>query len=531
MRDTFEANLKEAIATEEKQAAAHEKLMKEMEEAYKLMKSEYEEKQGMLGDNDSVLSQKELQLETLIAQIEAAREFLEKLAEMCSAKKKEYEHRVQLRMDEQTALSEAIAILNSDEAFDTFGTVTATKSGGTAFLQASVRRHRSPRATARASVSPASAKRSQEFLQRVAGTKGSPLFGRILALLQGNNPFAVVLAEIDKMIELLAAEGKADLEQKEHCVEERKVTNEGITERTKEITTLEGAIQELDTAINDPTTGLKAMIKADEETLQTNYESQVEETKSRKEENQKYQKDISNLVSAQTLLKRAVEVLNKYYEKKIHEIQAELVQVGGARKAHQEPAPPSTWEDSKYKGQSEGGNSAIDMLEFILKNTETEEKQAHEDERSAQHEYEDMMQSLKDEEEQLQENLAKNRKELAEKEEELLNKEKQLKKTEEEKVALEAYLEKLKPGCDYIMANIDKRDTHRATEKAALETAIEKIKGTPAYGKAMAVAKNETLGECADICATNEAHVDCKACVAKVTVPGYCAGHPGTAGC
>mmetsp|Transcript_100580 Transcript_100580/g.281860 ORF Transcript_100580/g.281860 Transcript_100580/m.281860 type:complete len:82 (+) Transcript_100580:1-246(+) len=81
------------------------------------------------------------------------------------------------------------------------------------------------------------------------------------------------------------------------------------------------------------------------------------------------------------------------------------------------------------------------------------------------------------------------------------------------------------------MANIDKRDTHRATEKAALETAIEKIKGTPAYGKAMAVAKNETLGECADICATNEAHVDCKACVAKVTVPGYCAGHPGTAGC
>lgn len=37
---------------------------------------------GMLGDNDSILSQKKMQLENLIAQIEAARAFLEKLATM-----------------------------------------------------------------------------------------------------------------------------------------------------------------------------------------------------------------------------------------------------------------------------------------------------------------------------------------------------------------------------------------------------------------------------------------------------------------
>lgn len=26
-------------------------------------------------------------------------------------------------------------------------------------------------------------------------------------------------------------------------------------------------------------------------------------------------------------------------------------------------------------------------------------------------------------------------------------------------------------------------------------------------------------------------HVECKACLAEVEVPGYCAGHPGTQGC
>mmetsp|Transcript_22973 Transcript_22973/g.53011 ORF Transcript_22973/g.53011 Transcript_22973/m.53011 type:complete len:83 (+) Transcript_22973:1-249(+) len=82
------------------------------------------------------------------------------------------------------------------------------------------------------------------------------------------------------------------------------------------------------------------------------------------------------------------------------------------------------------------------------------------------------------------------------------------------------------------MANIDKRDQHRATEKQSLETAVTKIKATPAYQDAMAAAHTESLGDCADVCkAQGEDHVECKACLAKVTVPGYCAGHAGTVGC
>lgn len=89
----------------------------------------------------------------------------------------------------------------------------------------------------------------------------------------------------------------------------------------------------------------------------------------------------------------------------------------------------------------------------------------------------------------------------------------------------------IKPGCDFISENLALRDTNRANEKLALENAVGLIKGTPAYTNAMAEAHEESLGDCKDICAANEAHAECKACLAKVSVPGYCAGHAGTPGC
>jgi len=112
-----------------------------------------------------------------------------------------------------------------------------------------------------------------------------------------------------------------------------------------------------------------------------------------------------------------------------------------------------------------------------------------------------------------------------------LEKHKDLANTEAAKKAIEDYLLKIKPGCDFITENYDIRESHRTTEKASLEKAIELIKGTPAYTSAVAEAHVESLGECKDICAPNEEDVKCKACLAKVSVPGYCAGHPDTLGC
>merc|ERR1719152_376403 len=128
------------------------------------------------------------------------------------------------------------------------------------------------------------------------------------------------------------------------------------------------------------------------------------------------------------------------------------------------------------------------------------------------------------------ENLASLRKTLAETEKELAEKVEEKKKTEEQKAAIEKYLAEIKPGCDFITTNFDLRESHRATETEALNTAKTLLMETPAYQAAVAEAHQESLGDCKSKCA-DEAHVECKACLAGVEIAGYCAGHPDTSGC
>lgn len=194
---------------------------------------------------------------------------------------------------------------------------------------------------------------------------------------------------------------------------------------------------------------------------------------------------------------------------------------------------PTTFHEEKgYKGQSAAGTKVIDMLTFIFKNTEKEEKFAHTSEHDAQHEYEDSMSELKTEEADLQASLASLQEELAMTEKKLAERQADLKAAEEHLAAVKAYLLSIKPGCDFITENIKYRDGRRASETDALEEAKSLLKGTPVYKAAVAEAHLDSLGECRETCVEHgEENVICKACLAKVTVPGYCAGHPDTEGC
>jgi len=526
MRDTFTKNLASAREVEARALESYNKYTKDMEEAHDAMESEYNNKQGLLSDNDGDLAAKRTQLESAESTKAEAEDFLAKLLDMCAAKKKQYETRVDLRASEETALAEAIAILNSDAAFATFGGVSATSSGAQFFQRGAViRRHRQLATRAGAGSEAEPRNKAMGFLQAAQDVKGSsPLLGRIISMLQANNPFKVVLEEIKKMLGLIEKEGAADIEQNSWCDKERSETNTGIQASNKKIGELSASITELNTTIFDPSTGLIVQIKNTEDDLEENSNSQVSETKARTEENMVYQKNIGTLVEAEALVEQAVKVLTKYYEK---------IMADGAfvQMAKDDPAPPSSWDD-KYEGQSKaGGSSAIEMLEFILQNTKKEEKQAHDDELASQHSYEDSMQSLKNSEAELQEILVNLKAALASAEKELKLKEEDLAKTEEELAALEAYLLKIKPGCDFITENLDGRITARVKESQSLKDATALLKGSSVYKQAMEEQHQEDLGECKGICEKSEDHVDCKACIGKTSVPGYCAGHPVTAGC
>jgi ABC-type transporter Mla subunit MlaD len=519
MRDTFKENLATAQSTEKQQADSHEKLMDTLNKAYDEMSSTYDRRQEGMGDNDDNLATKKDQLVEAKEQKANDEAYLEKLLAMCEEKTKEYNNRKMLRANEDAAVAEAVAILNSDESFAAFGKTDATSTGATgaaaAFIQLRSRRVR---------IHSSAVSLSQQVKQALLAAK-SPRVAKVASLIQAENIFDVVLKEITKMLELIEAEGKQDKENLDWCNDERTENNNKLDEANDQIDTLTGEIQSLTDDIEDPETGLKAQIKTTEDDLASCIETQKTETKDRKEANLLYQQDIKNLVAAESILKKAIKVLRKYYDDLEKKMEAGEVFL----QRREDPDAPETF--GGYKGQSSKGGDAISMLEFILDETKKEESEAHSDEENAQHDYEDSMADQKEREADNEKTLVNLRESLAQKEEDLLMRKKELKKTEGEKEALEKYLAKIKPGCDFITENFDEREDNRATETAALERAEGLIKDTPVYKKAMAEAKTESFGDCKEPCTEDESHVECKACMAKTSIPGYCAGHKDTPGC
>merc|ERR1719325_350352 len=139
MKETFETNLKTAQAAEKAAIKAHEEFMKTKKEDFDTMKKSYDGKQSTMSDNDSGLGEKKTLLEESERQLEEDEAFLEKLAPMCEKKSEDFEKREAFRVQEQAAITQAIAILDNDKAFKTFGEVKATGADGKTsfFLQLS----------------------------------------------------------------------------------------------------------------------------------------------------------------------------------------------------------------------------------------------------------------------------------------------------------------------------------------------------------------------------------------------------------
>jgi len=342
---------------------------------------------------------------------------------------------------------------------------------------------------------------------------------------KADNPFAEVLKEIEKMLDLIKEEGKADKENLDWCNDERKVKNQLVSDTNDEIGELERSIDQLTSTIENKRDGLKKQIADEEQALEENIQAQKDETKERTKENLAYKQDVATLEGAQDILTKAINVLEKYYTMQAKK----LAEDTSLLQSHQ--TPPSTW-DKGYKGQSSKGNEVLDMLNFIKDETAKEEKEAHKQEEDSQSAFDASMADLKSEEADLEKSIAELTKTLAEKNAEKDTKNKERKEAKKEVKSLEKYMEKIKPGCDFIEENIDKRKKDRAAEMKAFETSVDLIKNSPVFQNAEAAAHEEELGECAPVCKENgEGHAKCKACLAGVEVSGYCASHKDTEGC
>merc|ERR1719235_1048860 len=201
------------------------------------MKASYEKKQKELGGNDGDLASDKKTLSSSRKKKASDEEFLDKLIPMCKEKAEGYAERKVARAGEEAAIAEAISILNSDDAFASFGKVDATSSGGLgSFLQlrSSHKRISGSRTAATA------------MLKESAKTANSARLAKVASLLAADNPFATVLDEIDKMLDVIEEEGKQDKENLDWCNEERKDNKKEKKQKEEQMLSLEKEINELD---------------------------------------------------------------------------------------------------------------------------------------------------------------------------------------------------------------------------------------------------------------------------------------------
>merc|ERR1719453_839854 len=120
MKETFENNLSASQKDEMAAQAAYEDLKAAKEAEIKAGEEQRDTKTQELADTDSKLAQAKQDLEDTRNSLSADQKFLMNLKQTCQMTDQEWEERQKMRQEEQQAVSEALAILSSDDAHDTF---------------------------------------------------------------------------------------------------------------------------------------------------------------------------------------------------------------------------------------------------------------------------------------------------------------------------------------------------------------------------------------------------------------------------
>jgi len=582
MRDTFKSNLASARASEKSSLESYDALTKIKTDEFDNMKTVYNENDAILGENDGALSTKKTQrsdAETTKANDE---DFLAKLINICAVNTRQYEDRKMVRANEDAAIAEAVSILNSDAAFDNFGEV-----GSTSFLQLSTSaRHVAIRKAVEKQLAFDAKTHKSMRLARIAvsleaGNPFSKVVGEIQDMItliakeesaddeqkawcdserEDNHEQKSIKktnimslnGEITGHIDTLDSEidglRKQLRDEEQSLAQNRADQAETIADRSEANAAYQGNVANLVAAIKT-TEMATAVLRKFYDWLHAKNGAHHYDKKAGKDSGGSNIKripeasttDLEEACSADPAcngfntdgwLKSKVVSDDKLYDSSA-DVYVKVFDESnpvGLLQRREDPAPPESF-SSESADQTGKGNDVVSQLEFIISESKTELEQAHSDEETAQHDFEDEITTLKSQEQSSLGIIASLDAGIADTEKKLNQAREDLAKTETEKKAIENYLLKIKPGCDFITTNIDTRKSNRSAETSSLETAITKLQETPAYKEAAAAEEKDMLGKCADKCVPDDQTLACQACLAGTSEAGYCAGHKDHAGC
>jgi chromosome segregation ATPase len=405
--------------------------------------------------------------------------FLADTKDACDKKATDWELRQKMRSEEIAAIGEAISILRSDDARDTFKKSFASQEEQT-FIQthSTKKKHHTRRSLALSAIRRAALKSKDTRLDLIVTllAKKDPLAEAMDAM---NDPFKEVIESIDQMLDDLRKEEEEDLEKKEYCEKERSEKTQIARMTSKEIDVNSETIDRLTSEI---AAANKAIEEIDDQVEELKHE--VKDAKEQREkETPRYLADKADDSTAITLIETAVGALEKYYTF----AQTDAVSFAQTKaKVRQEPfveageaptPPPEIFEADSYKkaeGESEG---ILNILSLIKADIEADIEKADSEEAAAQAAFETFESEVNESIGKLESTKSDLEGEISSKEEAMATEKTERSTNQDNLDTTLDFLREIAPGCDFIAINFDTRMTNRQLEVDGLNQAKSVIQG------------------------------------------------------
>jgi len=494
MKDEMEKSIKEIESSEEVAVQGFKELKAAKESEIELASEAVETKTKRVGELAVSIVTSADGIEDSTAEKGDATKFLANLESDCKTKKTEYAERTKMRTEEVSAISEAIAILNDDDALDIFKKAVLLQKGTapstahkTGFLQSNAGVNAASEARLRKAAgiiaSTAEFHRSQklDFLSYMMKTK-------VLHAAKGAVDFGEITKMIDEMMAVLTDEQASDEKHKSWCLAE-------LSSSSTELTNTEGKLSSLEANIGeaaDEVASLADDIKSLTEKIAGLDKDVATATEQRKEDHAAYLETISLTEAAIELMGKAKNRLNKFYnpalykappKKELSDEDAIVARMGGASFVQvarhsasrvSQPEAPATGTYEK-KGQKSGG--VLALMDMLVGELKTSLAEAQHDEKTAQGDYTELMADSEatrgsDTKSLTDKNAAK-----ADLESKLVDLKENKALTMDELQNIHGYIAEVHGSCDFILDNFKLRADARQNEVEGLKNAKAVLAG------------------------------------------------------
>jgi len=485
MEDDMKKNLADTNAEEEKSVKGFEELKASKESEVELASEAIETKTARAGELAVAVVQTKDALDDATKELASTQKFIATLKAQCGTKEAEWAARQKARTEEVAAISQAIGILNDDDALDVFK--KAVPSALIQGMSLGLLQKGNDRST-----------RIQKTLGMLSSSTRfrTPQMGNLLFTLrsklrikqrQGVKQFEEIVKMIDDMVSLLGKQQAEDDKQKKWCEDEfEKSEDEEAAAKTvktqiqAEIAELGDEIAELIESVNV----LKSEIQELDKTV-------ADATESRKEDHAAYVESMQLSEVAVGLIAKAKNRLQKFYNPTLYKaapktedtMEEKIIKAGTfvqvSRRSDSDvapPPPPETFSGSVEK-KSEKSAGVMSLMDMITKELETSMKDSEYEEKTAAKEYADLMADSQTSRAQDSKSIVDKEAAKATLEEKLMSAKKKYSETTEQLGLIASYIGDLHVSCDFIMQNADLRKEARAAEVEGLKNAKAVLAG------------------------------------------------------